>query len=157
METQELERQRIYNSAVRMLAGREHSCAELAQKLIRKYGRSDQTEQLIYDLIDQLSDQGLVDDQRFVEVLVRSRINRGYGPFYIQQELKSKGMPAHSAESVQEWQSADWLVGAADLVERKFTDCADDLKVWQKALRHLQRRGFPGHVVYEVLPDMPKS
>lgn len=150
-------RQRMFESAVRMLANREHSCAELEQKLLRKFGRSFDVE--VASVVAELREHGLVDDQRFIEVLVRSRINRGYGPFYIQQELKSKGMSAQRAEEVEAWQDADWYLLASDLLERKFgrDQCSREARTWHKAMRFLQRRGFAGQVVYDVLPDMPKS
>lgn len=147
-------RQRIYNTAVRMLAAREHSTSELKQKLTRKYKDSE----AVSSVVEELLDQGLVDDNRFIKVLVHSRINKGYGPFYIQQEMRSKGVDPRQAERLEEWCNTDWLALASDLFKRRFDleSCTKDLKSWQKAMRYFQRRGFPGKVVYDVLPDMPK-
>ena len=85
---------RIYQKAIRMLASREHSRRELLEKLTRK--SSDVPSDCIEQVLDALAEQGLQCDVRYAESLIRSRINRGYGPYYIRQELRSKGV----AESV---------------------------------------------------------
>ena len=144
-------RQRIYDAAVRMLGGREHSAFELHAKLKRRFPPEQ-----IEIVLSELQEQGLQDDARFAEVLIRSRINRGYGPHYIQQELRAKQV---SFTETDDWLQADWLDLADNLMSRKFDyqECEENQKAWQKALRFFQRRGFPGNVAYEVLPPMPKQ
>ena len=147
----------MYNTAVRMLAAREHGTTELGQKLHRKYPDADAD--LVQQTMLKLQQQGFLDDQRFLEVLVRSRIRRGYGPFYIQQELRSKGIDPRSLDDLVEWGDVDWFEQASQLAERKFglETLSHDHKLWNKAMRFLQRRGFAGNVVYDVLPKMPKA
>jgi regulatory protein len=140
-----------------MLAAREHGTTELGQKLHCKYRDADAD--LVQETLLKLEDQGFLNDQRFIEMLVRSRIRRGYGPFYIQQELKSKDIDPRSVDSLDEWAEVDWFKEALQLIERKFglETLSQDHKLWNKAMRFLQRRGFSGHVIHDVLPKMPKA
>ena len=144
---------KAYSSAIRMLGGREHSERELRNKLQRRYpGQSDSQ---LNDLITELKELNLLSDPRFTESLIRSRIGKGYGPYYIQQELASKGIDKTLIESQLEMADVDWLSAAQDLIERKFPEAASDEVIWAKAIRFLQRRGFAGRVVSSVLGGRP--
>lgn len=146
-----------------MLAGREHSRTELAGKLARKaskIGRSNgrrgsDTAASVDVVLDELEEQGLLSDPRFVATVIRSRAARGYGPFYIQQELRSKGVDAELVEQSDAWQEHDWQEIAQSVVARRHPEAHADQQSWSKALRFLQRRGFSGDVVRKVLKDMP--
>lgn len=145
--------QKAYSSAIRMLGGREHSEQELRSKLRRRY--ASQSDDQLDDLISELKELNLLSDVRYTESLIRSRVGKGYGPYFIQQELASKGVNKSLIASQLEIADVDWLSSAQDLVERKFPDAAIDETSWAKAIRFLQRRGFAGETVNSVLGGRP--
>ncbi len=136
-----------------MLGGREHSEQELRSKLQRRY--ANQSDDQLDALISELKELNLLSDERFTESLIRSRVGKGYGPYFIQQELASKGVNKALIASQLEIADVDWLGSAEDLVERKFPDAANDEVIWAKAIRFLQRRGFAGQTVNSVLGGRP--
>jgi regulatory protein len=146
---------KAYNTAVRALGRREHSVAELRRKLQQKH--SGLGREALEQLLESLQQDRLLSDARFAEVLIRGRINRGYGPAYIQQELVSKGIDSELAEralaeAVEEG-GVNWLQSARDLVARRHPQAAEDPAVWQKAARFLARRGFPSNLVMKALKE----
>ena len=75
-------RQFIYKKAIDLLSRREHSREELAQKLRLKSGASDEIKDaLLPELLDSLDDQGFLSDDRFAEMVIRSRFAKGQGLF----------------------------------------------------------------------------
>ena len=113
-------------------------------------------EQEIEDLLADLADTGLQSDARYVDIAIRSRIRKGYGPHFIERELRSKGVGSDLIQSSEEWQAADWLSLAFDLKERRFPDIDPETrreapKLWQKAVRTFQQRGFSSSHIAQVL------
>ena len=136
-----------------MLGAREHSEQELRSKLQRRY--VSQSGEQLDTLIAELKELNLLSDTRFTESLIRSRAGKGYGPYFIQQELASKGVHKTLIASQLETADVDWLSSAQDLVQRKFPDAAKDEVIWAKAIRFLQRRGFAGQTIKSALGGRP--
>ncbi len=124
-----------YNSAIRCLALREHSVVELAQKLSRKGFEEAE----IRDAIEQLQAENKQCDQRFAESLIRSRINAGKGPRWLEQELQQHNLPANLIQQVD----VDWSELATQVRAKRF-GLEPILEQSEKArqLRFLQYRGF---------------
>ena len=132
--------------ALRALTRREHSRFELGQKLQHKGFEQS----LVDEILDDLADQNLQSDVRFVEGFVRNRVNNGKGPRKIQAELSGRGVDSELVE--QELSQIDaqvWLDSARDIVERKFAPI-NDPNTKAKALRFLAGRGFTGEQAYAV-------
>ena len=144
---------RALASAVRMLGQREHSEAELRRKLIRKH--SDLSADQLDSVIAELLENDWLSDSRYAETLIRSRINRGYGPHYISRELVSNGIDPDLAQDALAQQSQDWLMLADDLVSRRHPDAGECASDWQRAARFLQRRGFSADIVVKTLGPQP--
>ena len=129
----------VQQTAIRMLARREHSCFELKQKLLQKgYSLEAITENL-----QKLIDQDLVNDQRFMESYIRSRIARGYGPLKISNELKEKGIAKELIAQAMQEINLTQTVNIAAIRAKKFgaalpTNAADRAK----QIRFLQYKGF---------------
>ena len=151
------ERQRLYakarQTAVGLLARREHSRKELAQKLATRYRSLDSSQ--IMALLDELAEDGYQSDTRCSESLVRSRVNRGYGPNYIRGELTLKGLQPDDLDRLVETMDIDWYTTAALSVGRRLSTAQESRAGWQKAARFLQRRGFSSDVVRETLGPIP--
>jgi energy-coupling factor transporter ATP-binding protein EcfA2 len=76
----------LKGKALRLLARREHSRAELARKLA-----SEGSLEEIASVLDQLEQAGLLSDRRFAEALVFSRAAR-FGAARLRHDLKARGV-----------------------------------------------------------------
>lgn len=134
--------------ALRLLARREHSRAELAAKLAaRGHGRA-----AVAAALEALAAAGLQSDARFAEAYARSRIERGYGPLRIRAELRERGVGEAEAERALAVLAPDWTALAAGARARRFGPAlpAEPAERTRQA-RFLAGRGFPAEVVRAVL------
>lgn len=138
----------IEQTAVRLLASREHSRKELERKLLSRSYTADEVEQVL----DQLAAQGLQSDARYTEAYTHSRIQRGYGPLRIRAELKERGV---SGVLVTEYLHDDpdlWLELLQATHDRKYgSDRTADRKEQAKRGRFLAHRGFSGEMIRQFL------
>ena len=129
-----------YQTAIRLLAQREHSRQELARKLSRKHEIS--AEKLV-SLLDGLEQAGYLDDRRYAEMYVRSSILRGHGPMKIGYAARDKGVDESLLREVLQSASVDWLQLAIEQREKKFGDeIPTDFKERARQSRFLAGRGF---------------
>lgn len=124
--------------ALGLLARREHSRRELARKL----GQAGVEPERLDQTLDRLHAQGLQSDQRFAEMLVRSRIAQGYGPRRIRAELGQHGLDAAAAGQAIDAARPDWRALLADLCRRRFRGACDSPRERDRRQRHLLQRGF---------------
>jgi len=139
---------KIFASAIRMLAGREHSCFEIQAKLKSKGHGSDDIE----IVIEQLLQDKYLDDSRFVEMFVRSKTNRGAGPIKIRLELQQRSVDASLIDEYLDFNQPEWLERAKEVRCKRF---GDDLPIEQankaKQVRFLQQRGFTQQQITNVI------
>ncbi len=145
--------------AVRLLARREHSRAELRQKLRLKHrNEAPLSDELLDAVLDKLVEDGYQSDKRFAELLVRQRVANGYGELDIAARLQKKGVDKTlSADVLREFVSEnqiDWYAQAAEaLIKRSAKlqrvssvdaeDCnALDQRMRNRLIRFLQQRGY---------------
>ncbi|MCZ0869631.1 MULTISPECIES: RecX family transcriptional regulator [Dasania] len=83
----------IRYAAIKLLVRREQSLSELTTKLTRKFPGS---KVLIEQELEELAEEGLQDDLRYVEMVVRSGINKYHGPLRIRAELRQKKLVTQS-------------------------------------------------------------
>ncbi len=105
----------IRNTALDILARREHTRLELSRKLKAKEFSDNEIEELLEVLIQ----EGLQSDERYTESYVNMRRNRGYGPLKIKQELKQRGISSELADSFVEFDDDIWLQTACAAYEKK--------------------------------------
>lgn len=115
----------VRRTAMDLLARREHSRAEIAEKLQRKY---PELVQHFDEVLDQLEEDGLLSDERFAEAYVRYRRSRGFGPLLIRQELRGKGIDATLLEAVIDLRAEEWLDTLRDLIARKRRTLPSDIE-----------------------------
>ncbi len=104
------------NSALGMLARREHSKAELARKLNRKGFAADS----VASVLEYLITEKLQSDARFAESYVRGRIGRGYGPMHIRGELSQRGVDELLVEESLTRSAEFWIDIAQRARAKKF-------------------------------------
>ena len=105
---------KCYAAAVRLLGTREYSVLELFTKLQRRF-LSD----VVSEVITELQNLGLLCNTRYGEAFCRSRVDRGYGPVFIQRELEQNGLDKGLIETLLAPYSEQWLAMAIVQVEKK--------------------------------------
>ncbi|MEI7036223.1 regulatory protein RecX [Fulvimonas yonginensis] len=140
-------RRSAYDKALGLLARREHSRRELELKL--RHGGYDAEE--AGAAVERLGEQRYQDDDRFAEVLVRSRASQGYGPQRIRAELKSHGVPDGRIRELLDAAGVDWEASAADQLRRRY-GARSSREPAERARRaqFLLRRGFAAATVRRV-------
>lgn len=129
----------IKNSALNLLARREHSQQELRAKLlVREFAREE-----IEQVLQILKKENLQSDARFAESYARMRINRGYGPLRISQELQQRGINNDLIAENLAQDKEFWLEKMNEVKHKKFgSKIPKDFVEKAKQLRFLQYRGF---------------
>jgi len=123
--------------AIRLLAGREHTRAELARKLAGHAGPEDD----LSALLDELALRGQLSESRYAEARAR-QLSRKYGAARIAQELRAKGLPKEAAEAAAAAARVTELERARDVWSRKFGAPPDTREERAKQVRFMQSRGF---------------
>lgn len=130
------------DDAIRLLARREYSRAELQTRLTAK-GHADAT---IDETLDALAKEGLQSDTRFAETFVRSRIARGQGPIKIRAELGNRGIDREltraAIDDAQHVNKTDWFALACDTLAKRFGDPGSIPRERARRERFLAGRGF---------------
>jgi regulatory protein len=132
--------------ALRLLAQREHSRAELQRKL----APHEEAPGELAKTLDELQAKGFIDEQRVIDSVVHRRASR-LGASRVRQELQAKGLPAGAvAQAVAELQGSE--VGRArDVWRKKFGRAPLDATERAKQMRFLAARGFGGEAIRRVV------
>ena len=145
---------RARNSAMRLLARREHSRAELRGKLVGRGFENDSVEELLQGL----EDQDLLSDERFAMSLIASRAETGYGPKRIDLELRNRGVSEELAREALAKAEVDWGQQVTDQAIRKFgSDPAQTFPEWARRARYLERRGFGQDAIRLAIGNFERS
>jgi regulatory protein len=129
--------------ALRYLARREHSRAELARKLAPHAESAASLE----TVLDELAIKRQLSDDRYAEVRAHW-LSRKYGAAKIRQDLKAHGV----AEAVIDRVSSDGDHDRAKaILARKYREPATTREEKAKRARFLQGRGFSYEIIRKVL------
>lgn len=133
-----------------LLARREHSKTELSKKLqTRGFEFSD-----IEGVIEQLNQQGLQSDARFAENCYRSRAKKGYGPNYIRQYLKQRGVCESLIDKAEYDCDVNWYDNIVGVWKKKYSDAPSDLKSINKQKQFLYYRGFDTELITHLFDEL---
>lgn len=133
--------------AVRLLARREHTRAELTRKLAA-HGTPEEIE----TVLNELAHTGLQSDVRFAESYVRSQMAR-LGAARLRQTLRTKGIATELIET-QVVDLPEEMERARVIWLKKFATPPADTREWAKQARFLQGRGFSAEVIRKLLKDI---
>jgi len=123
--------------ALRLLARREHSRAELRAKLLPHAGDGADVDALL----DDFTRRGWLSEERFVEQTVRSKARR-YGPLKIAHHLRGKGIDeAGIAAGLAQARAGEGEALASAWRARFGRPPADEAEK-ARQVRFLQQRGF---------------
>lgn len=138
------EKPNAYNKALGLLVRREQSERELKTKLDRSGYSVDESA----SAIDALKSQQYQSDERFAELLARSRVANGYGPRRISAELKSHGVSDAEISAAINAQDCDWRDLARRQLQRHYgLKPVNDAKETSRRAAFLLRRGFDAATV----------
>jgi regulatory protein len=132
--------------ALRLLAGREYSRAELERKLTPH----EETPGQLAQVLDDLQAKDFISEARVVESVINRRQAR-MGSARIKQELLGKGLGKEAVLDAMAGLKATELDRAHELWRKKFEGPAADAAGRAKQMRFLASRGFSGDVIGRVL------
>ena len=132
--------------ALRLLARREHSRAELAGKL-RTYASPQED---LEALLEDLSRRRLLSDERYAESRAHA-LSRKYGAARIAHELRAKGLDKELAEQASGAARATEVDRAREVWRRKFRVAPRTCEERAKQMRFLQSRGFSFDAIRAVV------
>ena len=138
----------LRQKALRALARREYSRAELARKLGGGGKSAAETEALL----DEFEASGWLSDERFAGGAARQRQGR-YSQRYILEDLKAKGVAGDTAKEAVSALEQDDYATALTLWRQRFGKAPADQKEKARQVRFLQSRGFALQIVFKVLRE----
>ena len=135
-------------AAVRLLAVREHSRAELLRKLAIKGFETAE----VGSVLDDLQARGLLSDERFAEHYVAMGLRKGYGPLRIRAELRERGVSGALITTQLDQGDVDWKAMVREVRDSKFgAQRPVEHKTLARQARFLTQRGFPESLVRDLL------
>ncbi len=133
-----------------LLSRREHAVAELRRKLINK----GFDKLFVDEALAQLVDDGLLSDVRYAESYVRFRMNKGFGPVRIREELRQRGVARELVSEYVNSQDRCWSETARNAWQKRFGGkFPEDMKARAKQLQFLQYRGFTSDQTKHILKN----
>ena len=141
------ERLSAFGKGIDLLSRREQSARELKGKLAREGYEKEETE----EALQQLQRSDYQNDERFADVVARSRASQGHGPRRIFAELKSHGIADAFIASAIAAVDIDWVDSALRQYRRRYgSSPASTPAESAKRAAFLMRRGFDGSTVRAV-------
>lgn len=154
----------IHDAALRHLSSRSRTVTEMKKYLSEKGFNIEE----IGELIEEFSQYGYLDDERYCREYFRYAFGKGKGKRKVFYELREKGVDA----SVMEMAFEDYLAedgpdfderGRALAEAQKVLRLADidegeavPEKILARAARKLQSKGYSSDVIYSVLGELRK-
>jgi len=134
--------------ALDLLARREHSRFELERKLRDRAF----VPALVERILDALQADGLMDEQRFLESFICTRIGKGQGPARIAAELNRRGIDGSRVQSWLRDAELDWSSLAAGAREKRFgPGRPEGFQERARQTRFLHYRGFNSEQITAAL------
>lgn len=132
--------------ALRLLAQREHSRAELHHKLARHVQEGED----LAALLDELHAKGFIDEVRVAESLIHQRSAR-LGTQRLVHEMRRKGLSPDLVQTKAQELRASEVQRAQNVWAQRFGHPATTLQERAKQMRFLAARGFGAETIRHVL------
>jgi regulatory protein len=136
--------------AMRFLARREHSRAELRRKLAPRVPEGEDLDALL----DDLAKRGWLSDARFAEQSIRSHARR-FGPLKLAQQLRSRGVDDDTIAAGFRAAGDDGASSLENVWRSRFRAPPADEREKAKQVRFLQGRGFALDDIFRFLKQKP--
>ena len=138
--------------AMRYLARREHSRAELHAKLLPRVQEGEDLDAVL----DDLEKRGWLSDERAATQLVHAKRSR-FGTQRITHELRQKGIAEELISAALPALKESELEAAREVWNKKFGVAPQGDKEKARQMRFMQSRGFGLDVVFKVLQGASKN
>ena len=140
--------------ALKLISFKARSVAELRGRMkLKRY-----PEDIVTDVIDSLTKQGLLDDEKYAKLFVNARVHgRPSGKRLVERELKQKGLSTDIVErTLAGMHDYDEKKAARELVFTRFQKMTgiSDQKKKSRLFGYLKRRGFASDVIFSVMDDL---
>jgi regulatory protein len=113
----------------------------------RGHGEAD-----VLSVVEALSSRGLLSEARLAEAYVAERLNKGFGPLRVRQELHRKGLSDDLIDPHLNLSNAEWRDRIAAVHRKKYGSVpASDPKERARRARFLEYRGFPTDLIRRFL------
>jgi len=146
----------LRDKALRYLAIRNRSDLELTAYLAKK----SQNTELIQSLIDRFKQLNLIDNHRFAQEWINSRLKHGKGPRFIRYELKMKGISEADINSaLAKISPFEWTKSAKEILAKKIVGfrLRNPRFLTQKVKNYLYQRGFDNSHIKTIIDDLAKG
>ncbi len=135
------QRRRLRKLMMGLLARREHSKLELYQKMrVKGFDK-----EMIQFNVDEFAQSDWQSNQRYCEMILRSRVIKKHGPVKIKMELRQKGVSDIDIERCfdrSENEQIDWVMLCQSAWKKKYRGIAQSQNEKAQQYRFLQQRGF---------------
>ncbi len=138
--------------AMRFLARREHSRAELRRKLAPKLAEGDDLDQLL----DDLTSRGWLSDARFAEQVARAKARR-FGPLKLAHYLKGRGLDGDTIAAGLAAAGIDGTPSIETVWRGKYGAPPEGERERARQVRFLQQRGFAMGEAVRFLRSLEES
>jgi regulatory protein len=132
--------------ALRLLAQREHSRAEL----LRKLAPHEEAPGELAQALDELQAKGFIDEQRVIDSVIHRRAAR-LGASRVRQELQAKGLPPEAVAQAVDGLRGTEVDRAREVWRKKFGRAPADAAERARQMRFLAARGFGGESIRRVV------
>jgi regulatory protein len=148
----------VKGKALRYLARREHSRAELERKLAAKVEDKpeESANEQIARALDELAAHGLQSEERVAESLLNT-VGQRFGNRRLRQVLQAKELPAELVANTLEQAAATELQRAREVWKRKYGEPAKDAAERVRQARFLASRGFSSDVITRVVRGLEED
>jgi len=144
----EADEKTVRTAALALLAGRDFGRAELARRLERRGYPVDK----VAAVVEALTAERLLSEERFLEQFIRQHAGRGHGPVRIRMELRERGIADADIEGALEAAEQDWVAVAREARRRRFgVSLPGDYPARARQARFLQYRGFSAEQIRAAL------
>ena len=138
--------------ALRCLAAREYSRAEL----MRKLAPHEETPGQLAQVLDELQAKDFINESRVVDSVINRRASK-FGVARVRHELMGKGLSAEVLAEALQALNATELERAREVWRKKFRTPAVDAEGRAKQMRFLAARGFRGEAIRRVLAQVDED
>lgn len=145
-----------YRAAVRAQTRRPHARADLRRRLMKKQHPGAAVDAAL----ERLAAQDLLDDRRFAEHFVATRVQQGRGATRLLQDLRRQGVDQRVAEAAVTASLAaegfDESAALRQVAERRARQLGDlpQTAKRRRLLAYLARRGYQGAAVRKVVEEL---
>ncbi len=145
----------LRQQAIRLLARREYTHAELRKKLAGSVNGS--TAEEIEAVLAELVSSGLLSDARTADSYLRGHGAR-FGAAKLKQTLRDKGIDDDTiAAGLENAELPDEFERARAIWLRKFPTAPQDQREWARQARFLQSRGFSVDIIRRLLKEQDRE